>query len=185
MTERHTSVPEAPPADSTTDEIAPEPARGWQPLRLGERAAAPARAIQTCKRRDERLNVTLRATTTLIDPVYDPFANTHYYHTSEEDTVVSLARRGAGLVCAHPPHVGTRLVLQIHAPGERGPIEMIGRTCWTRVEYVPGEHGARAVAAIGVEFMGGSSRSLDRYERWLAILSNPNSELVATSAATG
>jgi len=185
MKDRHTSVPESQPVDPTVQEIAPERARIWRPIGLGERAASPAPAIETSSRRDERLNITLRATTTLIDPVYDPFANMHYYHTSEEDTVVSVARRGAGLVCARPPHVGTRLLLQIHAPGQPGPIEMIGRTCWTRVEYVPGEHGARAVAAIGVEFMGGSSHSLDRYERWLAMLSNPNSELVATPEATG
>ena len=73
-----------------------------------------------------------------------------------------------------------RLLVQIHC-GEREPIELIARTCWTRVEFEPGESGARAVGIVGLEFIGGSPAALDRYEQWFDGLCAS----IVTPAATG
>ena len=122
------------------------------------------------RRRDERIFAALRVATTFVDPVRDPITREVCYQMSDEDTMLNMSRRGAGLHCVRPPEVGTRLLLEIRPPGLGRSFEMMGRTCWTRVEYVPGAHGARAVAAVGVELIGGSPAALDRYESWLARL---------------
>ena len=160
---------------------------GWRPLGIADLTARAPEAVppEPCRRRDERIHARLPASTTFIDPVRDPVTNELCYLASDEDAIFSLSRRGAGMICERPPLLGTRLLVQIRAPEERTPIEMVGRTCWTRVRYVTGEHGARAVAAVGVEFIGGTRRALDRYERWLAGLADATESLVATPEATG
>jgi hypothetical protein len=120
------------------------------------------------RRREQRIFAALRVSTTFVDPVRDPITREVCYQMSDEDTVLNVSRRGAGLHCVRPPEVGTRLLLEIRPPGMDRSFEMMGRARWTRVEYVPGTHGARAVAAVGVELIGGSHAALDRYESWLA-----------------
>lgn len=160
---------------------------GWRPVGIGDTLARAPEVVspQPCKRRDDRIHARLSASTTFIDPVRDPVTNELCYHASAEDAIFSLSRRGAGMICEHPPLVGTRLLVQIRTPEERTPIEMVGRTCWTRVRYVSGRHGARAVAAVGVEFIGGTRKALDRYESWLSRLADVDDSSVATPEATG
>jgi hypothetical protein len=70
-------------------------------------------------------------------------------------------------------------VVQIHVPGEPKPIELVGRTCWGRIEHEPGEVGARAVAAVGIELLGGSPKNLNRYERLAELESGAGPPLAA------
>ena len=173
---------------ATTVESPRAPA-GWRPIGIGDAATrAPEAPADPCQRRDERIHARLQASTTFIDPVRDPVTNELCYHASDDDAIFSVSRRGAGMICERPPLLGTRVLVQIRTPGDRTPIELVGRTCWTRVKYVTGEHGARAVAAVGIEFIGGTSSSLDRYERWLSRLSDDShapDASVATPEATG
>jgi hypothetical protein len=122
------------------------------------------------RRRERRQISRLRVSTTAIDPVRDPVTGATYYESSDDSSLINLSRRGVCLRSPRPPPVATRLILQIHVPGENRPIELVGRTCWGRIEHEPGQVGARAVAAVGIEVVGGSSRDLDRYDRTLAEL---------------
>ena len=132
-------------------------------------------------RRDPRTHVALRVAMTSIDPLHDPVTGERSYQVSEDNRVLNLSRRGICVRCTRPPEIGSRVLLAIHVPGEPRPVEVIGRTCWTRVEFVPGEEGgARAVAAAGIELMGGSRAAMDRYDR---TLSEFESDPVATSRA--
>lgn len=162
---------------------APQDAPGWRPVHTGATAERRV-SLEPCRRRDARIFATGCVATTFIDPVWDPVTNETCYNECDEDAVVNLSRRGAALRCERPPHIGTRLLLSFRTP-EGAPIEVIGRTCWTRVEFVPGEHGARAIAAIGVEFVGASDTSFDRYERWLADLAGNDNAFVARPPALG
>jgi hypothetical protein len=111
-----------------------------------------------------------RASTATIDPVHDPATRTTCYQTSEDARVRNVSRRGMCLVSQQPPSVGTRIWVQIHLNDQAKPVELIGRTCWTRVEYEQGELGGRPICAVGIELMGGSSTSLDRFDRFLSEL---------------
>ena len=62
------------------------------------------------------------------------------------------------------------MLLQIQLPDDPRPIELVGRACWTRVEFEPGETGARPVCLVGIEVMGGAPRAIERYERTLSAL---------------
>jgi hypothetical protein len=178
MKERH--LPESTTESAGLPELERTPT-GWRMVGVPE-GRGPA--LDPCKRRDARLYTSAPVSTTFIDPVFDPVAQQNCYQTSDEDTVLNLSRRGAGLRCERPPHVGTRVLIQIQSAEGASPIELIGRTCWTRVEYVPGESGARAVAAVGVEFVGGSGLSFDRFERWLGELGH-NTQSIASLPALG
>jgi hypothetical protein len=137
------------------------------------------------QRRESRVSAGLRVSTTTMDPVRDVVTHEICYQISEDDTTLNLSRRGVRLRCERPPEIGTRLLLQIQPQGEETPIEVIGRTCWTRVEYQPGSGGARPYAAVGVELVGGSRRALTRYGRCLARLRDSAPDSVAPSAASG
>lgn len=176
-----------------------EPARGAGPKRRGWRRfllrtrskAAPdpndpdafsaARAVE--QRRERRTSTHLLASTASIDPLRDPATGTPYYAFNDDNRVLDLSRRGVGLRCTRPPTVGTRLMLQIHMQDEATPIELIGRACWTRVVIEPGETGPRAAAAVGIELLGGSRATLERYDRSLVRLQAAVRPLVATSEA--
>ena len=71
-----------------------------------------------------------------------------------------------------------------HIPddGSGRTIEVVARTRWTRVEFEPGIQGARAVAAVGVELVGGSRGALDRFE---SCVSNHQRKVVAGPEGLG
>jgi hypothetical protein len=142
-------------------------------------------SVEPDQRREPRVSAGLRVATTTMDPVRDAVTHEICYQISEEDTTLNLSRRGLRLRCERPPEVGTRLLLQIQPWDEDSPIEVIGRTCWTRVEYQPGSEGALPYAAVGVELVGGSRKALTRYSRCLAELREPVPDSVAPSAASG
>jgi hypothetical protein len=122
------------------------------------------------RRRELRLGVHLRVRTTSVDPVLDRTTRSRCYQTSEDDAVLDLSRRGARLRCARLPAIGTRLLLGFLLPGDALAVELIACVRWARTEFIPGDHGARAVAAVGVEIVGGSERALTRFESALAEL---------------
>jgi hypothetical protein len=140
-------------------------------------------------RREPRVEANLRVRTASIDPVFDPVRGSSYFQTSEDDAVVNLSRRGAQLRCSRPPEVGTRLLLQIETSDAPAPIEVIARTRWTRVEFdvdsAADGRGALAFAAVGIEVVGGSKKSLDRLDRAFAHFGDEASHSVATPQGVG
>ena len=110
-----------------------------------------------------RVAIDVPAVTMTIDPVRDAVTGEVSFETDEEALTINVSRRGVCLRCLRPPEVGTRFLLQLALEADERPIERVGRTRWSRVEYLPGDHGARAVAVVGVELMGGSRRALDAF----------------------
>ncbi len=184
MPEREQSRRDALAAENGT-ESAPNEALAWRELANTLEVPVPALHDDPNRRRDDRVHTAFQVSTTFVDAVRDPITHELCYHTSEEDAVLNVSRRGARLRCSRPPEVGTRVLLQIHRPDRQPSVEVIARACWTRVEYVSGRHGARAVAAVGVELLGGSRGALDRYESWLGELSGDRDTSVATTRALG
>ncbi len=143
-------------------------------------AAVPERRIDT------RRETSIAARFTSVDPVRDNVTGDIFYDSSDEqEVVVNVSRRGMCLRCERPPAIGTRLVLELTLPGETAKADMIGRVCWSRVEYTPGAHGARAVAVVGIELLGGSHDALDIYDRCLGRLLQQPVSPVAGAEAVG
>jgi hypothetical protein len=140
----------------------------------------PTQRSASERRGDSRLATDLRATLVSVDPVPDGASARGSYWSSDADAVENASRRGICLHCERPPAVGTRLVLELFAPGETRPIDLVGRARWTRVEFQRGSRGARALAKVGVEIMGGSPTSLDRWDRALEDLAVRGLASVAT-----
>ena len=133
------------------------------------------------QRRDPRTSTFFSVSTATVDPVRNPRTGEIHYEAHEAELITNLSRRGVGLRCARPPSLGSRLLLEIRMYGEREPVELIGRTCWTRVEILRGVRGRkRAVAAVGLELLGGSKGALERYDRALAELQANANSSVAT-----
>lgn len=128
----------------------------------------PATQSGSERRRDSRFGARCRAATQTIDPLHDPATGSSFYQTTDDDWVANVSRRGICIVSSQPPAIGTRLLVQIRIDGDERPVEVVGRACWTRVEFERGAHGARALCAVGIEVLGGSPQSLDRYDRSIA-----------------
>ncbi len=137
-------------------------------------------ATASDRRADSRLMTDLRATLVSVDPVSDAPGARGSYWSGDAEGVANASRRGVCLRCERPPTVGTRLVLELFVPGEPRPIDLVGRARWTRVEYERASRGARALACVGVEIMGGSPTSLDRWDRALEDLAARRLASVAT-----
>ena len=144
-------------------ESAPE-RTGWRSLALGARERnAPER------RGAERKPLQFPARTSTIDPVPDSRTGESSFLLCDEDHTLDLSRRGVCLLSERPPAVGTRLLVQLCVDPDQPPVDLIGRACWTRVEFVPGLQGGRPRCRVGVEIMGGEAHALDRLERaWAA-----------------
>jgi len=145
----------------------PAPQAGWRRIaRPGESEpeVTPA-AVQ--RRTEGRTSLSLRAERTTIDAVRDPITGELYYDIADDDETQNLSRRGLCIRCERPPEVGTRVLVQLRLPGE-APVDVVGLARWTRVVFVPGEHGARAAALVGLELLGGPPRALERYGRALS-----------------
>jgi hypothetical protein len=130
-------------------------------------------------RRALRYPASFRVSTQTMDAVRDPVTGEMCFQTSDDDRTVDISRLGLRLRAERAPSVGTRLLLRLHVPEERRPLEFVGRTCWTRVELERGPSGRRAVCGVGVELLGGSRRSLDRYDHLLDELHARSQEPVA------
>ena len=142
---------------------------GWRKIPL----AGVRDEIQTTtlpqRRADTRTDASLQVELTSIDASRDRATGALYFATSPDDRTQNLSRRGMCVRCDRPPAIGTRLLLQLRLPGET-PVDVIGQARWTRVEFEPGDHGARAVALVGIELLGGAPRALARYDRALGRL---------------
>lgn len=116
------------------------------------------------QRREPRIASGMRVATSTIDPVFDPVSGERCYAAADDDVALDVSRRGLRLHCAQPPEIGTRII--VHIPDEAGgrPIQVVGCARWTSVEFERGEHGARAIAAVGIELVGGTLKALDRFE---------------------
>ena len=136
-------------------------------------------------RRVEPYPVSLQVTTETMDPIRDPVTGEVFFQTSQDDRAVNLSRQGFHLHAECAPSVGTRLFVRLHLPTEERPLEFVGRTRWTRVEMTRGPEGKRAVCGVGVEILGGSRRSLDRYARLLRDLEREDRTPVAPDPTVG
>ena len=152
----------------TLNPVAPAPAeRGWrqlaQPAPVEREVTGPA-GLQ--RRAEVRTPLSLRAQRTSIDAVRDPITGELFYDIADDDETQNLSRRGLCIRCERPPEVGSRVLVQLRLPGE-APVDVVGLARWTKVIFVPGEHGARAAALVGLELLGGPPRALERYGRAL------------------
>ena len=134
------------------------------------------------QRREPRVVSAMRVGTSTIDPVFDPVTQARCYSATDDDVAIDLSRRGLRLHCAQPPQIGTRIVIHIPCNGAGKGIEVVGCARWTAVEFEPGEHGARAMAAVGSELVGGTLKALDRFEQYG---SRHRANLVAGSETLG
>ena len=134
------------------------------------------------RRGDARTHATLQVELTSIDASRDPATGELYFATSPDERTENLSRRGMCVRCDRPPAIGSRVLLQVRLPGE-SPVDVIGRTRWTRIEFEPGQHGARAFARVGIELLGGAPRALERYDRALGRLES-SSEPLETAVAS-
>jgi hypothetical protein len=152
--------------------IASEPAAtlaGWRRIPLSGVRDEAVHAGLLQRRTDARREATLQVELTSIDASRDPETGAIYFATSPDERTENLSRRGMCLRCERPPEIGARVLLQVRIPGE-APVDVIGQTRWTRVEFEPGLHGARAFARVGIELLGGAPRALERYDRVLGRL---------------
>ncbi len=117
------------------------------------------------QRREPRVVSAMRVGTSTIDPVFDPVTQARCYSATDDDIAIDMSRRGLRLHCAQPPRIGTRIVIHIPADGPGKGIEVVGCARWTAVEFEAGEYGARAIAAVGIELVGGTLEALDRFEQ--------------------
>jgi len=158
--------------DSGAVPIAPGPGAsrsGWRRIPLSGARDEAVRAGVLQRRADARREAALPVELTSIDASRDPATGEIYFATSPDERTENLSRRGVCLRCERPPAIGTRVLLQLRIPGE-GPVDVVGQTRWTRVEFEPGLHGARAFARVGIELLGGAPRALERYDRALGRL---------------
>jgi len=158
--------------DSGMVPIAPESAAspsGWRRIPLAGARDEAVHAGLLQRRADARREATLQVELTSIDASRDPATGEIYFATSPDERTENLSRRGMCLRCERPPAIGARVLLQVRIPGE-APVDVIGQTRWTRIEFEPGLHGARAFARVGIELLGGAPRALERYDRALGRL---------------
>lgn len=146
----------------------PLPATGWRRIPLSG-ARDEARGAALLRRSDARTEASFQVELTSIDASRDRATGQPYFATSPGERTLNLSRRGMCVRCERPPAIGTRMLLQLRFPGETA-VDVIGQTRWTRVEFEPGEHGARAFALVGIELLGGAPRALARYDRALGRL---------------
>jgi len=143
-------------------------ADGWRRIPEPTGAGAELHA-RPSRRSDERTDLALRIQRSSIDAVRDPVTGELFYDVSSDDETTNLSRRGLCIRCERPPEIGTRVLVQLRLPDE-APVDVVGLARWSRVAYVPGEHGARAMALVGLELLGGPPRALERYGRALGKL---------------
>ncbi|MCP4004114.1 MAG: hypothetical protein GY725_07965 [bacterium] len=146
---------------------------------IATRQIAPEQRVHTNK------EVSIAAHFSTIDPVRDAASGTVFFETSEEEVVLNVSRRGICLQCERAPAIGTRLLLELKLPGENTMADMVGRVCWTRPEYLKGEHGARAIAIVGIQLLGGSPIGLETYDRSIGQLLQTAPDAVASPEAVG
>jgi hypothetical protein len=157
--------------------------RGWVEIALAHDPARRRAGVK--RRRSARYPAAYRVSTETMDPVRDPVSGEFCFLTSDEDTTVDVSRLGLRLRSARAPSVGTRLLLRLHVLGQSRPLEFVGRTMWTRVELVCQGDRRRAVCGVGVELLGGSRGSLDRYEDLLTDLRERTAASVAADEPLG
>ena len=142
---------------------------GWRRIPLSGAGGEAGPASQPQRRADARTEASLQVELTSIDASRDRATGALYFASSSDERTQNLSRRGMCVRCERPPAIGTRVLLQLRLPGE-APVDVIGQARWTRVAFEPGDHGARAVALVGIELLGGAPRALARYDRALGRL---------------
>jgi len=167
MTQRETGRDEAVIAAIATELPATVP--GWRRIPLTGARDEAFRAGLLQRRGDTRTDASVRVELTSIDASRDRATGELFFATSPDELTENLSRRGMCVRCERPPAIGARVLLQLRLPGE-APVDVIGQARWTRVEFEPGEHGARAFARVGIELLGGAPRALERYDRALGRL---------------
>jgi hypothetical protein len=151
----------------------PAAVSGWRRIPLTGPRVETRNTGPLQRRTDTRTDASIQVELTSIDAARDLATGELYFATNPDERTQNLSRRGLCLRCERPPAIGARLLLQLRLPGET-PVDVIGQARWTRVEFEPGEHGARAFALVGIELLGGAPRALARYDRALGRLEMPD-----------
>lgn len=141
----------------------------WRRIPQAGAAATARRDADPQRRYDERTALSLRVQRSSIDPARDPVTGATFYDVADDDETTNLSRRGLCIRCDRPPEIGSRVLVQLRLPDE-APIDVVGLARWSQVVFVPGQHGGRAAALVGLELMGGAPRALERYGRALGRL---------------
>jgi hypothetical protein len=162
---------------------ADDPLPRWQRFTIEPDAAADSDPPD--RRRSQRHAVSLRVDFSTIDPARDRRTGELYYDVGENEELLDLSVRGGCIRMDRAPGNGTRLTLRVRASGGGEPIDLIARTRWSRVDFVRGEHGARASALVGIEIIGGTPAALDHFERCVATAHARRSSSLARPEALG
>ena len=164
-------------------------AASWRRIALGTPLGRGTAALDAGEEKRERSRrrcaVSLPASFTTIDPIRDRATGELYYDTSEREELLDVSLRGACMRVERAPENGTRVLLRIEPPGADAHVDLVARTRWSRIEYRPGELGARASAIVGLEVIGGSAEALDRYEASVQKLLDRAAGRLAAPEASG
>jgi hypothetical protein len=172
---REETTPGITPAD------APATDARWRRIPQPGQSESGAASVDPQRRAEIRTPLSLRVQRTSIDPARDSVTRELFYDVADDDETTNLSRRGLCIRCERPPEIGTRVLVQLRLPGEE-PVDVVGLARWSRVAFVPGEHGARAVALVGLELLGGPPRALERYGRAIGRLARGAASADAVAA---
>ncbi len=159
----------------------PDAAPAWRRISLWAQIAA----ADAPRSPDRRYTVALLARTTSIDPLRDAATGDLFFEANEEARTVNVSRGGVCLRCRRPPWVGSRVLLKLLLNEDERPIEFTGHVRWTDVEFVPGAHGSRPVAVVGIQLLDGAPHALERDEGSLASFAAMAAGSVAAPEALG
>lgn len=147
----------------------PDGVRAEPGSRLSWRAisdwSSPTR--QRLREPERRYSIELLARTSSIDALHDAASGATFFGANEDAQTVNVSRQGLCLRCDRPPWIGSRLLVTLLLNEEERPIELSAQVRWTRVDFLPGAHGARPVAVVGVELVDGAPGAVERYRQSL------------------
>ncbi|MEE9282037.1 MAG: PilZ domain-containing protein [Myxococcota bacterium] len=160
----------------------PDAAPTWRRMPLWAQTAAADAMPRTPER---RYTVGLLARTTSIDPLRDAATGDLFFEVDEKARTLNVSRGGLCLRCRRPPWVGSRVLVKLLLNEDERPIEFTGHVRWTGVDFVPGSHGGRPVAVVGIQLLDGEPHALERYEGALASFAAMAADSVAAPKALG
>lgn len=115
------------------------------------------------ERRHPRVQATLPARISTIEPERDPGNGRPFFRLSQE-TCANVSRGGVFVHTSEPLSPGRRVLVEIQLPGGP-PVEAIGRVAWSKRVMTPRERDQEA--GIGVEFLGGAPEQFNALEHYI------------------
>jgi Tfp pilus assembly protein PilZ len=114
------------------------------------------------RRRHQRIAVDASVRLSTIDPEIDPHTGRPFFRAFEE-SCANLSRGGLSIHTEEALSPGRRVLIEVAVPEGRPVFEAVARIAWAgSFEDDPGRRG------LGLEFVGGPPRPVDRFEQLLA-----------------